>query len=275
MGGLVKGKSFWRSLSWTWKNDCVPEWVVAIPVAHRGLFDHTNNIPENSLFAFKRAITQGYAIELDVHLSKDNEVMVHHDINLSRLSQDSRRLQDLSLLELQAIKLLNSDQYIPSLKEVLQLVGGQVPLYIEIKHHEEEEERRHNTYVLEQGVLELLKTYQGPVAILSFDPQSLYYIRKNAPHILRGQNFCPKADHQGRRHLILKNIIKNLCISRAHFIVYDYLQVPRFLAKGLSYWRAMIAYTVNSLEHYSLVKTIAHNVIFENFDLNILNNPNN
>ena len=53
--------------------------------AHRGLFDNLWGIPENSLPAFKAAVTKGYAIELDVHLTADNELVVHHDDSLYRM----------------------------------------------------------------------------------------------------------------------------------------------------------------------------------------------
>ena len=271
MKAFLKGISFLLPVLWTKRPNSLPKWISSIPIAHRGLFDHGTPIPENSLLAFKNAIAQGYAIELDVHLSKDKEVVVHHDANLLRLSQDKRLLQDLSVLELKEIKLLKTQEYIPTLKEVLELVNGQVPVYVEIKQDKEEEQKnRTRSYLLEQRVLDVLANYLGPVALLSFDPQTLRYISQNAPKLLRGQNFCPQADDLERPHFIIKDILGTLATSRPHFIVYDHMQVPGFIAKGLSYFSTMISYNVNSLEDYNLVKSIAQNIIFENIDINIL-----
>ena len=51
-------------------------------IAHRGIFNNLN-IPENSIKSFKKALRLGYPIELDVHLTKDNILVVFHDHNLS------------------------------------------------------------------------------------------------------------------------------------------------------------------------------------------------
>ena len=46
--------------------------------AHRGLHDNEHGIPENSMAAFQRAVDKGYGIELDVHLTADNQLVVFH-----------------------------------------------------------------------------------------------------------------------------------------------------------------------------------------------------
>ncbi len=51
--------------------------------AHRGLYDNIN-YPENSLISFKKAVENGFAIELDVHLTKDEKLVVVHDSSLMR-----------------------------------------------------------------------------------------------------------------------------------------------------------------------------------------------
>ena len=53
------------------------------PFAHRGLWDE--GLPENSLGAFRAAAEAGFAIELDIQLSSDGEVMVFHDYTLDRV----------------------------------------------------------------------------------------------------------------------------------------------------------------------------------------------
>ena len=66
-----------------------------LPVAHRGL--HDDVAPENSLSAFRAAIQLGYAVETDVRLSKDGELIIYHDDVLSRLTQSNRKVVESQL----------------------------------------------------------------------------------------------------------------------------------------------------------------------------------
>lgn len=69
-------------------------------IAHRGI--HNNkDIPENSLLAFKTAVENNYAIELDVQLTKDNVLVVFHDYDLKRMTNKNGLIQDLTYKELQ------------------------------------------------------------------------------------------------------------------------------------------------------------------------------
>ena len=58
-------------------------------VAHRGLHDDNNKIPENSISAFREAIKKGFAIEFDVHILKDDTLVVIHDDDLKRICNES------------------------------------------------------------------------------------------------------------------------------------------------------------------------------------------
>ena len=63
-------------------------------------FDNLWGIPENSLSAFKAAVDKGYGIELDVHLTADNELVVHHDDSLYRMCHIERDIKDMTLKEI-------------------------------------------------------------------------------------------------------------------------------------------------------------------------------
>ena len=110
-------------------------WIIEIPIAHRGL--DNGSIPENSMAAFRNAIEKGYTIELDVQFTKDKELIVFHDDDLSRLTNDNRKVKDVNYQELKNLKLENTDEKIPTLKEVVEMVDNQVPLIIEIKDGED------------------------------------------------------------------------------------------------------------------------------------------
>ena len=97
---------------------------VAIRYAHRGL--HNEARPENSMSAFKAALDAGYAIELDVRLSSDGELVVFHDDTLDRVTSESGRVDARTAEELSKLHLLGTDDTIPAFKDVLALVDGRV-----------------------------------------------------------------------------------------------------------------------------------------------------
>jgi len=99
-------------------------------IAHRGASAYE---PENTLRAFARAIEMGATlIELDVHLSRDGYPVVIHDANLSRTTTGTGQVSDLTLDEIQCFD-AGRGEHVPTLAEVIDLVRGQVQLYIELK----------------------------------------------------------------------------------------------------------------------------------------------
>lgn len=104
-----------------------------IHYAHRGLFDNNSDAPENSLAAFKKAVDAGYGIELDVQLSKDEKLVVFHDATLKRMCGIDGKVWDYTLEELQQMKLLNSNETIPTFEQFLEVVDGKVPFILEFK----------------------------------------------------------------------------------------------------------------------------------------------
>lgn len=144
-------------------------------IAHRGLFSNKNGIPENSLKAFDLAIKNGYSIELDVQLTKDNQLVVFHDENLKRMTGLNEQIRNLSYLELKKLNLLNTKYTIPTFKEVLKLVNGKVSLLIEIKNKTRND-------ILEIQLMKELSQYYGEYWIQSFNIHSLLKIRKKYPN---------------------------------------------------------------------------------------------
>ena len=86
--------------------------------AHRGLHDAAAGVPENSLAAFRKAVENGYGMELDVHLTRDGKLAVIHDSNLERVCGAEGRVEDLTWEELQNFRLLGTEEKIPSLSQV-------------------------------------------------------------------------------------------------------------------------------------------------------------
>ena len=115
-----------------------PRWIgrpdmsrLRVDYAHRGL--HGETIPENSLPAFARAVEEGFGIELDVQLSSDGIIMVFHDDTLARMTGAKGKLNEYTCEELQQLHLGDSEETIPTFDQVLEVVGGRIPLLIELK----------------------------------------------------------------------------------------------------------------------------------------------
>ena len=197
------------------------------PVAHRGI--HNNiTVPENSLPAFNAAAEAGCGIELDVQFTKDRQLVVFHDDNLSRMCGDDRLVIDVTYDELSKMRLLDSDEKIPLLSEVLETVGGRVPLLIEMKNE------RRVVWELPRALYSIMKDYKGVYAIESFNPMFLRKYKKFDKTIARGMlsmRFGEFKD-QCRRHqrliaLTLENLMWNF-MAKPDFIAYritDYKKV--------------------------------------------------
>jgi len=150
-------------------------------IAHRGLYTFDQSVPENSLAAFSAAAEKGYGVELDVHLTADKQVVVFHDARLERMCGVDCSLEKLTLEELRQYRLAGTDQVIPLLSEVFQVLNG-LPVVLEIKHS-----TTGRGALLCQKTLELIRSYGGPVCVESFDPTLIRWFKKNAPDLLRGQ----------------------------------------------------------------------------------------
>ncbi len=99
-------------------------------IGHRGAAGHA---PENTLLSFKKAIELGCAaVELDVHLTKDGEVVVIHDHTVDRVTGMSGKVRKMDLADLKKLY-CPLNQCLPTLQEVIDLCKGRVRMFIELK----------------------------------------------------------------------------------------------------------------------------------------------
>ncbi len=145
-------------------------------IMHRGFFDN-ERIVENTIKAFKKANSNNHPYEFDVRLTKDEKVIVFHDDTLKRLSGINKKVSDMTYDELKDIKLLNIGS-IPLLEDVLKL-DNKNGIMIEIKNDD-------NNMLIVDKVLELLKDYKGKYSIISFNKNTLKYIRTKNKDIVLG-----------------------------------------------------------------------------------------
>lgn len=137
-------------------------------------------IPENSLAAFDAAMKAHYAIECDLHLSADSIPVVFHDDDLSRLCGRAGGVRDCTAAALGDLRLSGTPEWIPTLDELLSLVEGRVPLVLELKHIKGRDAG------LASEVAARVKRYDGPAALMSFDPALIADIRAADPSLPRG-----------------------------------------------------------------------------------------
>ncbi len=162
----------------------LPAAFLRAPIAHRALHDRAQGRIENSPAAIRAALDHGYAIEIDLQLSQDGIPMVFHDEELDRLTEAQGPLNARSASDLQAIRLKDSTDCIPTLSQVLAMVAGRVPLLIEIK--DQSLTMGPTDGRLEAATAALLADYSGDVAVMSFNPACIHHMARLAPAVPRG-----------------------------------------------------------------------------------------
>lgn len=237
-----------------------------LPVAHRGL--HGPGVPENSLAAIRAAVAAGYAVEFDIQPAAGGTPMVFHDYDLSRLAGDEGFVADTSVEDLAALRLLGSDEGVPTLAQVLAEVAGRAPLLIEIK--DQDGRMGPNVGDLSRAVAGVLAGYDGPVAVMSFNPHTVAAFRDAAPDVAVGLTTCgydaddwPMLDDATRAHLAA---IADFDRVGAAFISHDKgdlgsAAVAALKARGVP----VLCWTVRSAAEEGAARQVADNITFEGY----------
>lgn len=237
-----------------------------LPIAHRGF--HSEGVPENSLASFRAAIEAGYGIELDIQPAADGTPMVFHDYDLTRMCEDEGYISDMSLEDLGKERLAGTDEPIPTLAETLREVAGQVPLLIEIK----DQDGRLGTSIGEvhNRVAALLEAYDGPVAVMSFNPNTVAAFGEAAPMVTRGLTSCafdkddwPMLSDAAREKLAT---LADYDKVGAEFISHDRLDlanpaVSQLKSRGVP----VLSWTIRSAQEAEEARRVADGITFENF----------
>jgi glycerophosphoryl diester phosphodiesterase len=233
----------------------LPDGLLQSPFAHRGLWS-PGEAAENSLSAIERGCQSHYGVELDVRLSRDGEVVVFHDDMLERMTGLDAPVSDLTLEELTDTLLQGGPDRIPSLAQVLELVAGRAMLLVELKAGPD-------PIGLASRLADHLDHYEGPVAVISFDPEPLAWFATHRPHVPRGLDAVWDAEFEADAAEVLANQIES---CSAEFLV---LEMKAALGALASTYRdqglPVIAWTIRSTEDVELVADQCDNFIFEGF----------
>lgn len=245
------------------------------PLAHRGLHgplpaqqasaSTAPPVPENSLAAVAQAFAHGYGVELDLRLSGDGQVVVFHDPDLERMTGRPDRVDSLWAADLGRLRLLGTGETVPTLAAVLDLWAGTgLPLYLEVKNEG-------LPGPLERGVARLVAPLAArglPVAVGSFNPLSLAWLRRQAPALPRIQiasRFDERPGLFAHRRFLHARLAFNSLV-RPHLVSYDLAGLPNPWAEASRRRGAgLLAWTARTPEQFARARSLADNVVFEGF----------
>lgn len=245
----------------------LPAAFLHAPLAHRGLHDMSANRPENTLAAIRAAADVGYGIEIDVQLSLDGRAMVFHDYRLDRLTSATGPTCAQTSQALQKLNVLGTGERVPTLLDALAAVAGRAALLIEIK--DQDEAMGPNVGALEAAVARDLHGYDGPVAVMSFNPYSVAAIAELSRDTPRGivtahdeTSWAPLSE---ARRTELREI-RDLEKVEAAFISHDAedlhsSRVAELRASGTK----VLCWTIRNPEQERRARKYADNITFEGY----------
>src|SRR3990170_1443343 len=237
------------------------------PIAHRGLHDASKGVVENSASSVSAAMGRGFAVEVDLQCAAGHMPIVFHDATLDRLTAETGPVAARDAEALSRIPLRNSADCILSLPALLALVNGHVPLLLEVKSTWARDGK------FEANIANMLASYPGPVAVMSFDPYSLAALREVAPALPRGlvaerfddRRYWPQLTVWQR--LAMRNLLTS-AIAWPHFIAYDISALPALaplIARTL-FGLPLLTWTVRTKDERERALRYADAMIFEGIE---------
>ncbi len=238
------------------------DWLIARPLAHRGLHDDQNGIIENTPSAFAAAIAARYGIECDLQISSDGEAMVYHDDTLGRLTEASARLDAMTAAELKRVTFKATQDRMMTLGELCDFVAGRAALLIELKSPRAGDRR------LAARAARVLSGYAGQAAVMSFEPAQIVELGRIAPRLPRGMAVQKHAWSDafaapGRSMAALARVLT----ARPQFVAYLVSNLPALLPALTRsvFGLPLLAWTVRSADDREKAARYADQMIFEGF----------
>ncbi len=230
-------------------------WISQQDIAHRGLFSLGTLREENTIAAIGAAADAGYAVEIDVRVTKDDRVVVFHDAKLDRLTNGTGFVGEQLLSRLQTYNVGESGKPMPLLEDVLEVIAGRVPLFIEMKTT-----KLRSAAALPRAIRRAIEGYRGQLAVMSFNPEAVFWFTIHVPHLPRGLvvDTAKRLFHVG--------IYRSWMARRAaaDFIAHDATSMPnRFSNKWRKTGRPLISWTVRTPEMENKIRPHADALIFE------------
>ena len=235
------------------------DWIKDRPIAHRGYHDLNDQVWENTLTAFERAVRNGFAIECDLQMSSDGTPVVFHDYVLNRLCERDGEVRKISAEQLELFAVGGTKDTIPTFSRMLDQIAGRCGLVVELKAQAAED-----TEAFAQAVLEALAGYRGQVALMSFDHGVL-----RALTALHSPYPIGLTAHESNDENVERN--RRVLEVPLDFVSFHVLDLPSpFVEKIRAAGLPVITWTVRDHETIELTTKHADQMTFEGFDPNDL-----
>lgn len=218
-------------------------------VAHRGY--HNEQYTENGFGAFKNAIDNNFAFELDVHLTKDEKLIVSHDSSLKRTTSKEGIVEELTLEEIKSNYHLLDGSEVPTLEEVFEFTKESVPIVVELKPYT----KTKNYKVLAFKVMDALKEIKDKrnIILISFYPQCLLPFK--------GSGFirCLLVDRKNSWSFALRHFFEGVDLEWQLLKEEKYQKVKQN--------KLVMCWTIENKNDYNEIKDLADSVTFQHFDI--------
>lgn len=218
-------------------------------VAHRGY--HNEQYTENGFGAFKNAIDNNFAFELDVHLTKDERLIVSHDSSLKRTTGKEGIIEELTLEEIKSNYHLLDGSEVPTLEEVFEFAKESVPIVVELKPYT----KTKNYKVLAFKVMDALKEIKDKrnIILISFYPQCLLPFK--------GSGFirCLLVDRKNSWIFALRHFFEGVDLEWQLLKEEKYQKVKQN--------KLVLCWTIENKKDYNEIKDFADSVTFQHFDI--------
>ena len=218
-------------------------------VAHRGY--HNEQYTENGFGAFKNAIDNNFAFELDVHLTKDEKLIVSHDSSLKRTTGKEGIIEELTLEEIKSNYHLLDGSEVPTLEEVFEFTKESVPIVVELKPYT----KTKNYKVLAFKVMDALKEIKDKrnIILISFYPQCLLPFK--------GSGFirCLLVDRKNSWIFALRHFFEGVDLEWQLLKEEKYQKVKQN--------KLVMCWTIENKKDYNEIKDFADSVTFQHFDI--------
>ena len=240
------------------------DWLIARPVAHRGLHDAARSVIENTPSAFAAAVAANYAIECDLQISADGEAMVHHDGELGRLTEGSGRLDAMTAADLKRVRFRGTADGMITAGDLCDLVAGRVTLVIELKS------RFNGDLRIASRAAAVFSAYPGPAALMSFDPAQIAALRTIAPALPRGivaEKRYRDGDQLSAGAKRALAYLRHALDARPRFIAYSIKDLPAAIpvAARKVFGLPLLTWTVRTEADRQRAERWADQMIFEGF----------
>lgn len=241
-------------------------WLIARPIAHRGLHNSGRGIIENTASAVRAAVEGRYSIEVDLQITSDGEAMVYHDDRLGRLTEGDEALAAMTAEDLKRVRFKTTSDRMLTLGELCDLVRGQATLVLELKSTFNGDHR------VASRTADVLKSYRGAVAAMSFDPSLVATLKETAPGLTRGITAMGRYDHPEWAPLSLwqkltfPHLVQS-ALTRPHFIAYALNDLPA-VAPSLARWACglpLLAWVARGQDDSMKAARVCDQIIFEGF----------